>query len=76
MRRAEIITLVTIFSILWLSAGAIVTQKVYYNTFDGGCKSQPVLVPVVLNKNCVPTTVMVRSCNKASEDYKINCKGN
>ena len=74
MRRAEIITLITIFSILWLSAGAIVIQKIYYNTFDGGCKSQPTLVPVALDRTCKPN-ILFRKCDKASDEYKITCGG-
>ena len=71
MRKAEVIIL-SVMAVLWLSAGAIATQKAYYKVSSGMCGRQPVLVPVVLDKDCIPN-VIVRACDEASDNIDVNC---
>jgi len=72
MRKGEITILAGIL-ILWLIAGGIATQKAYYSVAsEQGCKNQPVLVPVVLDSECVPN-VLLRRCKNASDSTDANC---
>ena len=70
MRKAEII-IVTIITLLALGLG-VAGEKVFWKVKDGECKSQPVLVPVPLDKDCKPN-VLIRRCGKASDSYTVDC---
>ena len=69
--RNGIVELLVVMSILWISASFIVGQKVYHEA-NGGCDKQPVLVPVLLDKECKPN-IMLRKCKEASDEYKVEC---
>ena len=70
MRKAEIV-LGTIIA-LWIVAGFIAGQKVFYKTNSGSCSKQPVVVPVLLDKDCKPN-VLLRHCDSASDSTEAKC---